>query len=273
MKTYNISPIKALLSGAKSAFIAVPQASIDSIGSALALGLSLQKAGLSVSVYCPQKTDENYSKLSGIEILSDTFNTNDLTISLNYPQESIDSVSYNDNGGRLNLVVKTKPGSQKIEREQIMVNNQSSVADINFMLGDETLLGEQANIVQKGNWVVISPLVAAKAWAKASVIDPDAPYSEIMSFLLPSLGLSMDTTVAKNLLIALRVATQSFSVNVSPETFEAGALCLRSTQISQFNPSTGGQQPNAFDNQTPLEKVETSGNLFGNTAPSSVSTV
>jgi nanoRNase/pAp phosphatase (c-di-AMP/oligoRNAs hydrolase) len=266
MKTYNISPIKTLLNGAKTAFIAVPAASIDSIGSALALALSLQHAGLSVSVFCPQKTDENYSKLSGLDLLSETFNSNDLTISLNYPQESIDSVSYNDNGGRLNLVVKVKPDAAKIEREQIIINNQVSIADINFMFGDEASLGEQANIVEKGNWVLVSPIVANKAWAKASVIDPDAPYSEIMSFLLPSLGLSMEVNVAKNLLIALRVATQSFSINVSPETFEAGALCLRSTQITM-------PQANAFDNQTPIEKVETSGNLFGNPAPSSVSTV
>jgi len=58
----------------------------------------------------------------------------------------------------------------------------------------------------------------------------------------------MNTEVAKNLLISLRVATQSFSVNVSPETFEAGAACLRATQQTVDAPQV---------NTTPIEEVET----------------
>jgi len=85
-------------------------------------------------------------------------------------------------------------------------------------------------MVNQGNWVLITPSQVNKTWAKATIFDPDAPFSEIFTFLLPMLGLNLDIDSAKDLLIGLRVATQSFSVNVSPETFEAGALCLRATQ-------------------------------------------
>ncbi len=272
MKTYNIATLKGLLSTAKSVFIAVPELSLDGISSALALAVAVKESGRSVSVFCPQKTDANYSKLSGLELLTDTYNANDLTISLNYPQENIETVSYNEDNGRLNLVVKVKPNSLKIERDQIVINNQSSLADLNILFGDETKLGKDAEIVNRGNWVSISPVPVEKTWAQTSVIDPDAPYSEIMSFLIPMLELPFHFDSAKDLLIGLRVATQSFSVNVSPETFEAGAVCLRATQIeTPVTPTTDGQ--NAFDNQKPIESVEKSGNLFGTNQPSSVGMV
>ena len=248
MKNYQVSEIKNLLATASTAFIAVPQLSIDSLGSALALAVALKKNNLKVQVFCPQKPDANYSKLSGLELVTDTYNQNDLVITLDYPLESIENVSYNNDNERLNLVVKTKPNSNKIENNQVLINNQSSAADISFMLGDESSLGPNAAMTAKSNWVFISPVNVIKPWAKSTVIDQDAPFSEIFSFLLPMLGLNLDIDSAKNLLIALRVATQSFSINVSPETFEAGAVCLRATQSKNPVPpeiikSESGQTP------------------------------
>ncbi len=258
MKNYNVSEIKTLVGSAKTVLIAVPQIGIDSIASALALALNLKKVGKEVKVFCPQKTDQNYQKLSGLELLTDTYISNDLVVSLNYPLDQIDQVSYNDNGGRLNLVVKTKSEAPKIENNQIIINNEYTAFDACFMLGDEASLGINNVMVNKGNWIYISPTDNQKPWAKISLIDPDAPFSEIFTFLLPMIGLNLDMDSGKNLLIGLRVATQSFSVNVSPETFEAGAVCLRATQPSENN------QP---INQMPIENVEKSASLISNGNP------
>ena len=230
MKNYNVSEVKNLISTAKTALIAVPQLNVDSIGSALALALLLKKSNITTKVFCPQKTDANYTKLSGLELLTDIYNPNDLIVTLDYPLDQIEKVTYNQDGGKLNLVVQTKDGSPKVAESQILISNQASAADINFILGDESLLGANSNMVTKGNWINISPSVVEKPWAKASIVDQDAPFSEILTFLLPMLGFELTPDAAKNLLIALRVATQSFSINVSPETFEAGAACLRATQ-------------------------------------------
>lgn len=255
MKNYNVTDIQSLVSGAKSALIVAPTLSVDSIGAALGLAISLKKAGKEVRVYCPQKTDQNYSKLSGLELLSETISTSDLMVSLEYPLDQIEQVSYNDDGGRLNLVVKTKTGAPKIDNDKIIINNDGSSADVCFMLGDEASLGANAGITSKGNWIYISPTNTTKAWAKASLIDPDAPFSEIFTFLLPMIGLELDIDSGKDLLIGLRVATQSFSVNVSPESFEAGAICLRATQ-----PETPAV-PTAPVNQIPIENIEKSGGI------------
>jgi nanoRNase/pAp phosphatase (c-di-AMP/oligoRNAs hydrolase) len=236
MKNYQVSEIKNLLTTAKTALIAVPQLSIDSIGSALALALLLKKSNITTKVFCPQKTDDNYTKLNGLELLTDIYNPNDLIVTLDYPLDRIEKVTYNQDNGKLNLVVQTKDGSPKVAENQILISNQASAADINFILGDETLLGANSNIVSKGNWINISPTNIEKSWAKASIVDQDAPFSEILTFLLPMLGFELDPGSAKNLLIALRVATQSFSINVSPETFEAGANCLRATQLNENIP-------------------------------------
>ena len=231
MKNYQIQDLKTILAGAKTALIAVPQASVDSIGSALALALLLKRANITPKVFCPQPTDTNYSKLNGLELLVNTYNQNDLIVTLDYPLDQIEKVTYNQDNGKLNLVVQTKEGASKVQEDQILITNQSATADINFLLGDETQLGSNASMITKGNWVNISPVNIEKTWAKYNILDQDAPFSEILTFLLPILGYQLTPEAAKNLLIALRVATQSFSLNVSPETFEAGALCLRGTQV------------------------------------------
>ena len=183
MKNYNVTEIKNFVDNAKSALIAVPTLSVDSIGAALALALSLKKQGKEVRVFCPQKTDQNYSKLSGLELIVDTFSNSNLVVSLDYPIDQIEAVSYNDDGGHLNLVVKTKSGAAKVETNQILINNNGSSADICFMLGDESALGAAASMVNQGNWILITPIQATKSWAKSTIFDPDAPFSEIFSRL------------------------------------------------------------------------------------------
>ncbi|HBP51504.1 MAG: hypothetical protein US68_C0010G0088 [Candidatus Shapirobacteria bacterium GW2011_GWE1_38_10] len=246
MKNYNVTEIKTLVDNAKSALIAVPTLSVDSIGAALALAISLKKQGKEVKVFCPQKTDQNYSKLSGLELLVDTYSDSSLVVSLDYPIDQIEAVSYNDDGGHLNLVVKTKSGAAKVETNQISINNSGSTADVCFMLGDEAPLGVAASMVNQGNWILITPSQVTKTWAKVTLLDPDAPFSEIFTFLLPMLGLTLDIDSGKDLLIGLRVATQSFSVNVSPETFEAGAICLRATQPEETAPQS--EEPISIEN-------------------------
>lgn len=265
MKNYNITDIKNLVDSAKSSLIVIPQMNVDSIGAGLGLALALKKAGKETKVFCPTKTDQNYSKLSGLELLTDTVSSSDLMVSLDYPLDQIEQVSYNDDGGHLNLVVKTKTGAPKIETNKININNDGTNADICFMLGDEASLGANASITAKGNWIFVSPVQISKSWAKATLIDPDAPFSEIFTFLLPMIGLNLDTDSGKNLLIGLRVATQSFSVNVSPESFEAGAICLRATQPDEAPAAS----------QIPLENIEKTGGLplTNNSVPNPTPTI
>jgi len=251
MKNYNVTQIKELVVNAKTALVVVPQVGIDQISAALALALTLKKKNIDTKVFCPTKPDANYSKLSGLDLLIDSYNQNDLVITLDYPLDQIEKVNYNQDNGKLNLVVETKQGSPKVAENQINIAHQSGIADVNFILGEETLLGSNSNMVNSGTWVQISPSNNIKSWAKASLVDQDAPFCEIFTFLLPLLNLDLEPESAKNLLIGLRVATQSFSINVSPETFEAGALCLRATQPIETANIAQPFEPNQLNQPNP----------------------
>jgi len=264
MKNYPTVQIKKLIDGAGTINIAVPQMSVDSIGAALAFALSLEKAGKKVTVFCPHVPDANYQNLSGLNKIQNKLGSDNLIISLDYPLDQIEKVSYNDDGGQLNLVVQTKDTSSQIKKEQINIKPGSGTSDLNFIFGEETSLGENSKMVNQGTWVYISPLNNQKPWAALSLIDQDAPYSEILTFLLKNTGLAFDENIGKNLLIGLRVATQSFSVNVSPESFEAGAICLSATQPVPASASAPVTSTGAPAQVTPpaqatsLEQVEKS---------------
>ncbi len=248
MKNYQVANFKQALDSAKKVLIVLPQLGFDSMAYATAMAYALNKTGKSASVFCPQKTDANYGKLAGINQVVDQLSASDLTVTVDYPLDQIEKVSYNDNGGKLNLVVEVKPGSPRVENQKISIQNQDDLADLYILLGDESTLGDHASLIQKGTWAVITPTnTDNKSWAKYVLFDQDAPFCEIGSFLLPMLGLEIDTEVAKNLLNGLRLATQSFTVNVSPESFEAGAICLRATQTAL--PVDSGVSPN----QMPLQ--------------------
>lgn len=240
MKSYKVDDIKPVITAAKKILIVVPALGVDGIASALALALSLKKEGKIVSIFCPQTPDTNYSKLAGLEMLTTTLNSDNLTISLNYPLDQIEKVSSNENEGKLNVVIETKSGAPQIENSQIVVQNNAYQADLYILMGDPSALGDKQSLLTKGTWVHLTAIATPNFKATYTIFDPDAPFSEVLPFLLPSLGINLDPDPAKNLLIALRVATQSFSVNVSPETFEAGAICLKASQLGQEPvPTTG----------------------------------
>jgi nanoRNase/pAp phosphatase (c-di-AMP/oligoRNAs hydrolase) len=253
MKNYPSAKIKEFINGAATITIVVPQMSVDSIGAALAFAISLEKTGKKVSVFCPHIPDANYQNLSGLDKVKNKIDADDLVISLDYPIDQIEKVSYNENGGQLNLVVQTKDNAAQVQKDQIIIKPSSNSSDLNFIFGEENTLGENSKMINRGTWVYLSPLSNQKPWAALSLIDPDAPYSEILTFLIDSLKLPFNEDVGKNLLIGLRVATQSFSVNVSPESFEAGAICLSATQ-----PESDQSLPVQPIQTTPLEAVEKS---------------
>ncbi|MBU1130099.1 hypothetical protein KKE45_02140 [Patescibacteria group bacterium] len=80
-------------------------------------------------------------------------------------------------------------------------------------------------------------------------------YCEIFTFLLPMIGLPLDMDSGKNLLIGLRVSTQSFAVNVSPESFEAGAICLRATQPPLDTVQPSADVPAQMPTQSPAQQL------------------
>ncbi len=234
MKNYKVADMKKAIDLATNIQVVVPQLSVDGVASALALGLTLKNSGKNVTVFSPQTPDSNYNKLAGMDLLSQPVLNQDLTVELSYPMDSIEKVSYDydEAVGKLKLFVVTKPGSPKVESSQInIINGSLNTSDLSIILGDPSTLGDKLPMVSKGTTIQITGTETPNFSATHKLFDLDAPFSEIITFLIPMLGYEFATDPAKNLLIALRVATQSFAVNVSPESFEAGAIALRASQL------------------------------------------
>src|SRR4030042_992447 len=108
--SYPFNELQPQLSSGRNFLIAFPQrANFDQVAASLALYLSLRKAGKNVHIVSPEPMRVEFSHLVGVDKVSNKITGGDLVVTLDFPIANIDKVSYNDEGGKLNLVVKGKP--------------------------------------------------------------------------------------------------------------------------------------------------------------------
>ncbi len=232
---YPFNELQQQLTSTRNLLIAFPQkASFDQVAASLTLYLSLTKAGKNVNVISPEPMRVEFSHLVGVDKISDKLTGGDLVITLDYPIANIDKVSYNDDGGKLNLVVKVKPGSKPITQKQTIFNSSGSSAhDLIFLVGvnDPEDLGQ----ILKGNqdFLKKSPVASINNGASTvgalSFVNPQASACiEIVASIIKSLALPVDQDIGSNILLGLKQATDNFqNPKVNPDTFEAAAFALR----------------------------------------------
>ena len=158
-RAYPFNELQQQLTSARNLLIAFPQkANFDQVAASLALYLSLTKAGKNVNVISPEPMRVEFSHLVGVDKISDKLMGGDLVITLDYPITNIDKVSYNDDGGKLNLVVKVKPGSKPITQKQTLFNSSGSSAyDLIFLVGVNR--SEDLGQILKGNQDLLKKLL------------------------------------------------------------------------------------------------------------------
>jgi nanoRNase/pAp phosphatase (c-di-AMP/oligoRNAs hydrolase) len=231
-RPYPFNELQQAISSARSFLVAFPQkASFDHVAASLSLYLSLNKIGKSVSLFSPEPMRVEFSHLVGVDRVANKLVGGDTVITLDYPIANIDKVSYNDDGGKLNLVVKVKPESAPLSQNQVIFNQGGGGSyDLVFLVG----VNEQADLGQlpKENKDLLTarPVVninnLASSLGTLSFVDPQASScSEIIANLIKTLGLPIDKDIGTNLLLGLKNATQDFqSPKVGPLTFEMAAF-------------------------------------------------
>jgi len=119
-KNYPISELQNLIEQAAAVQIVLAaNPRFDSVAAALAFKLALQKRGKPVNVIAASAMTVEFNRLVGVETIGQKNESgSNLVISLNYPLDQIEKVSYNDEGGHLNLVVEPKAGAPRVERNQ-----------------------------------------------------------------------------------------------------------------------------------------------------------
>jgi nanoRNase/pAp phosphatase (c-di-AMP/oligoRNAs hydrolase) len=232
---YPFNELQQELSSARNLLIAFPQkANFDQVAASLALYLSLKRAGKNVSIISPEPMRVEFSHLVGVDQVANKIIGGDLVVTLDYPVADIDKVSYNDEGGKLNLVVKVKSGAKPITQEQAIFNAaESSHYDLTFAVG--VVQAEDLGQLHQGNQDLLkkSPVVSINNGASnvgtLNLINPQASAcTEIVASLIKALALPVDEDIGSNLLLGLKQATGNFqNPKVNPDTFEAAAFALR----------------------------------------------
>ena len=248
-KNYPFAEIQGKITGAQKIIIALPQnPRYDQTAGGLALYLLLAQAGKNTSVVCPSAMTVEFNNLVGVDKISPKVKGTDLVVSFSYLMDDVEKISYNDDAGRLNLVIQPKTGAPNINEKSVNLSYAGVGADLLITVGvknisqlDQSGLSSinPESIVNIDNWSDNTNFAAA------NVIDVDSSsISEIVLGLSEGLGLQLDLDVAQNLLNGLWQATSGLKKpDLGPDAYEAVATCLR----------LGAQKPS---NEPPVQKNE-----------------
>jgi nanoRNase/pAp phosphatase (c-di-AMP/oligoRNAs hydrolase) len=233
-KPYPFKEIGAAVNASQNVAILLPkEVNFDQVAASLALFLSLEKAGKSVAIASLAPMTVEFSHLVGLDkIASQIGQGQDLIITLDYPLEKIEKVSYNDEGGKLNLVIQPKSGVPAITQDRLSFKNAGGKADLVFLIGgqDKESFG---SLIKEEDWLSQNTISITRDSAlplgKVHLFDAGAAaYAEIITALLVSLAFPPDQDIAQNLYLGLVEATANFSSPaVSADAFEAAAILLR----------------------------------------------
>lgn len=232
----DFTPVKKALATARSVPVILPQQpNKDKVAAALGLFLSLNKMGKEALVVCAEKMTVELSWLVGIDKIGQKMAGENLLISFDYIEDSIEKVSYNIEEGRFNLVIQPKEGGSPLSTDKITYSHSGSRADLLFTIGSSSLdnLGEvyreNKALFKKDKVINIDNSSNNAHFGKFNLVNPRAfSCSELVVGLLSRVGLPVDVDIASNLFYGLEKATRNFSLpRIGPEVFEAAAFCLR----------------------------------------------
>lgn len=236
MKDYPNAQIQELLDNASNILIALPKGVyFDQLAAGLALSLCLQKIGKKVTVVCPDPMRVEFSRLVGVDKVTDKPSGNDLAITFEYPLEGIEKVTSDDNNGKLCLTVKIKNSQPAIKPEQVIFTSAGANSDLIFTVGLRKFEGlgkiylDYKEIFDTKPIINIDNNLANTAYGKINIIDPGScALSETINYLILEMQMPVDADIATNILLGLEAATDNFrSLKVTADTFEAASQALR----------------------------------------------
>jgi nanoRNase/pAp phosphatase (c-di-AMP/oligoRNAs hydrolase) len=228
-----LQELKAKLGTAQSVLLTIPQnPSQDVVAASLALYLSIKQSGKAVSVVSSSSPVVRDSHLVGLDKITTEVGGNNLVITLDVPENAIDKVTSNTEGGHLNLIINPAKGIAPITSDQVKFSNSGASADLVIILGaadlkDVGVLVEKENeLFAKERLANISNQVGS--FGAINITDPSSSCCELVTALLKELALPMDIDIANNLMRGIEDATNGLSSpNMTADTFEALAILYR----------------------------------------------
>ncbi len=204
----------------------------DSIAAALAFYLSLKSSGKKVLVASSNPVTVRDSHLVALDKVKTDIGGNNLVITLSVPEDRVDKVTSNTEGGHLNLIINPREGAEPVTEKDIVFGYSGAVADLIIVIGAAdlkdigALAEKEVDLFTKSTIANISNQVGS--FGTINITDPSSSNSELVTALLKELALPMDVDIANNLMIGIEAGTDNLSSpNMTADTFEALAVLYR----------------------------------------------
>jgi len=228
-----LNALKAKLQEINSVLITFAAApNQDSIAAALAFYLSLKSSGKKVLVASSNPVTVRDSHLVALDKVKTDIGGNNLVITLNVPEDRVDKVTSNTEGGHLNLIINPREGAEPVTEKDIVFGYSGAVADLIIVIGAAdlkdvgSLAEKEVELFTKSTIANISNQVGS--FGTINITDPSSSNSELVTALLKELTLPMDVDIANNLMIGIEAGTDNLSSpNMTADTFEALAVLYR----------------------------------------------
>jgi len=231
-KTYLFPELQGKIGTGQKILIFLPERPLfDQVASALSLFLSLQKAEKNVVVVCPSPMTVEFNRLVGVDKISQKIQGSDLIVSFDYPADQVEKVSYNDDGGKPNLVVQIKNAAPSLTERMARFSYAGVGADLIITVGlrDPSPLAKQGGEYLNQAIINIDTDPANSQYGQVNVVDPESSsLSEVALGIISGLGLPFDLDIAQNILSGIWEKTAGLAgTKVGADTYEAVATCLR----------------------------------------------
>ncbi len=179
----------------------------DSIAAALAFYLSLKSSGKKVAVVASNPVTVRDSHLVGLDKVSTDLGGNNLVITLNVPEDRVDKVTSNTEGGHLNLIINPREGADPVTEKDIVFGYTGAVADLIIVIGAAdlkdvgSLAEKEVELFSKSTIANVSNQVSN--FGAINIADPSSSNSELVTALLKELALPRGVGIANNLMIGI----------------------------------------------------------------------
>lgn len=235
-----LQSIKDNLSKANDIYVLVAQnPTFDMMASATALYLSLKESGKNVFIACPDEVRAEFSRIVGIDQVTDNIGNRNLVVSFKVAEEGqIDKVSYNldADGKTFNLIIKPKSGASPLKSDEVTYTYAGAEAQLIFLVGVNRL--EDLGHFYQNERKLFTDSVSVSLTRFPSTGTATYNYSdtglsslsELTYRLMEDLELSAEVTgdTASNLLAGIDQATNQLqNPMLKANTFEAVANLMK----------------------------------------------
>lgn len=238
--------------------------SVDEMGAALSLYLSLSNSGKNLSIATPNNPLVEVSSLVGIDQVKTSLGGEggDLTVSFPYREGEIEKVSYTRDDNFLNIVVKAGEEGLGFSEKDVRFTRGATAPELLFVIGCPKVsdLGQLFDPAILKDTIVINIDNKPENQGYGDILMVSgklSSVSEAVANLILSLGLKMDLDISQNLMLGLATATDNFqSSNTSPLAFEMAGVLLRQGALRPGNAMPRRKLNMAFEEEKFEEKPE-----------------